>query len=110
MEGGGGGGGSVGRAGVVILSLKDWDTPTRPSFVDPAAEKDCRASLREGRDIIRSLVVSWNMIPPLGRRCSDLPSAIIASPPEGAPDTTAPKQRRDYQLGAHISKVLWSYI
>ena len=61
MEGGGGGGGSVGRAGVVILSLKDWDTPTRPSFVDPAAEKDCRASLREGRDIIRSLVVSWNM-------------------------------------------------
>ena len=57
MEGGGGGGGSVGRAGMGILSLKDWDTPTRPSFVDPP-EKDCRASLREGRDIILSLVVS----------------------------------------------------
>ena len=36
--------------------------PTLPSFVDPA-EKDWRASLREGRDIILSLVVSWNMIP-----------------------------------------------
>ena len=62
-DGGGGGGGSFGRAGTVIRSLKDWDTPTLPSFVDPA-EKDCMASLREGRDIILSLVVSWNMIPP----------------------------------------------
>ena len=50
----------MGRKGVVILSLNDWDIPTLPSLVDPV-EKDCRASLREGRDIRRILVVSWNM-------------------------------------------------
>ena len=60
MENGGGGGGSLGRRGVVILSLNDCDIPTLPSFVDPV-ENDCRASLREGRDISRILVVSWNM-------------------------------------------------
>ena len=59
-DGGGGGGGSLGLSGVVILSLNDCDIPTLPSFVDPV-EKDCRASFREGRDIRRILVVSWNM-------------------------------------------------
>ena len=69
-KGGGGGGGSVGRMGGAILSLNDCDTPIRPSFppLAPGPEKEVRASLREGRDISLSLVVSWNMCG-WGREC-----------------------------------------
>ena len=53
---GGGGGGSLGLEGVPTRSLKDWEIPRRPK---PAL--GWKASLMEGRLVIRILVVSLNI-------------------------------------------------
>lgn len=52
---GGGGGGSLGLEGVPTRSLKDCEIPRRPK-----ADLGWKASLIEGRLVIRILVVSLN--------------------------------------------------
>ena len=77
--------------GGVIFSLKDCDTPTLPSLVEPGPgeEKAASASLSEGRVMSRSLVVSWNMGPGLCTFSALVPCLAVAARtvPVSSPET-----------------------